>query len=145
MADKDTQNEANIRRATSDLYYSLFHAICHALVEPLIGDPEDDAYVGHYRAFYRQADHKLVERRCREFAQNKGYSAELRNFAKAVITQKNKRSLADYDPLERFSISVIKNDIETCETRLKEFWSVSIARRAEFARYVALARYRFGD
>jgi hypothetical protein len=36
LAETAARNEANLRRATSDLYYVHFHALCEALVEPWV-------------------------------------------------------------------------------------------------------------
>lgn len=108
ISDKSTRNEANLRRASSDLY--------------------------------RQIDHRVAEQKCREAAQTNSYPAELRAFCKNFVTMKNKRVLSDYDPISQFSLSIVKNDLETCETRLREFWTAPPDKRTELARHIVLKR-----
>ena len=137
--DTSTRSEGVLRRATSDLYYALFHAICEALVEPLIGgNPESQAFKIAFEGVYRQVRHEQAEKRCRSVATGEEFNVELRRFAKHFVTMKNKREVADYHPLERFSITVVKNDIGFTETRLQAFWATSPSERAAFACHVGL-------
>lgn len=133
------RNEANLRRATSDLYYVVFHSLCEALVEPIaFSDPANEAYVKTYTQIYRQVRHNQAEKRCQAVAQGSDFSLEIKRFAKHFVTLKNKRELADYHPLETFSISVVKNDLATTETRLQAFWNADPKERAAFACHVGL-------
>lgn len=139
ISDVSTRNEANLRRATSDLYYVLFHAICEALVEPLAGaDPANRAFIETYTRLYHQLNHGYAEKRCRSVAQGDTYSIDFARFAKLFITLKNKREDADYHPLQKFAVSIVKNDLETVETRLAAFRNTDPAERAAFACHVAL-------
>lgn len=142
IAETGIRNEANLRRATSDLYYSVFHAICEALVEPMGAIPDSEAFVETYTNLYRQLDHGYAEKRCRAVTQDKAFSHNIIQFAKLFITLKNKREKADYHPLETFQISVVRNDLETTETRLKEFWNAHPAERASFSCLVTLRSRR---
>jgi len=130
-----------LRRATSDLYYAVFHAICEALVEPLTLQPDNPAFVETYTSLYRQLGHKQAETRCRQVSTDEQFPLEIRQFAKQFITLKNKREKADYHPLEQFVITSVKNDLQTTETRLNAFREVEPGQTATFACVVAL---RFG-
>jgi len=141
ISETAARNEANLRRATSDLYYCVFHAICEALVEPLGIVPDNEAFKETYTNLYRQLEHGYAEKRCREAAQNELFPVELSRFAKLFVSLKNKRERADYHPLDQFRISVLKNDLETTETRITDFWRAPASRRAHFACFVGL-RFR---
>ena len=132
------RNEANLRRATSDLYFATFHAVCEALVEPMGGDPDNAAFKEIYTRVYRQVRHESLEKRCKSIAEGSDFSVDLRRFAKLVVTLKNKREAADYHPLEVFSVSIVKNDLATTETRLRDFWNAASGDRATFACSVGL-------
>lgn len=136
------RNEAALRRATSDLYYAVFHAICEAVTSQIGADVENPAFVETYKAMYRQLEHSQAEKRCKAVAKDERFSPEISRFAKLFVTLKNKREKADYDPLEQFSISAIRNDCGTAETRLRDFWSAPQEERVHFACYVALRRPR---
>ena len=139
ISDRSTRNEANLRRATSDLYYAVFHAICEALVEPIAGAASANrAFVETYTALYRQLNHGYAEKRCRTVAQGNTFPANIAQFAKLFITLKNKREDADYHPLQTFAVSIVRNDLETVETRLAAFWNADPAERAAFACFVGL-------
>ena len=142
VGDPRLRSEANLRRASSDLYYSVFHAISEALTHPLGVDPENSAFVETYKALYRQLDHAQAEKKCKRVAQGRMFSPEINRFAKHFITLKNKRERADYDPLEKFSISALRNDCQTTETRLRDFWKNPPEERTSFACYVALRMQR---
>ncbi|WP_129590305.1 hypothetical protein [Roseovarius nitratireducens] len=141
IAETDARNEANLRRATSDLYYAMFHAVCEALVEPLGAIPDSEAFIETYTNLYRQLDHGYAEKRCRAVTQDKHFSLEIVRFSKLFITLKNKREKADYHPLEMFKFSVVKNDLETTETQLRAFWEAGSSERASFSCFVGL-RFR---
>lgn len=135
------RTEANLRRATSDLYYAVFHAICETLVGPLGNELARPGMADAYINIYRTPQHGYVERRCNIVAGSATFGPVIASFARHFMTMKNKRELADYHPLETFSISIVRNDLQATETRLSEFWGLDDGLRTAFALYVAV---RFG-
>lgn len=135
------QSEADLRRATSDFYYAMFHRICEALVEPLLKDEPDPAFKDTYCTLYRLPEHALLERRCKE-VQSHDFSIAIKRFAQHVVALKNKRQIADYDPLERFVISDVRNDLEIAERAILNFDRAAPQERARFAFFVALEAKR---
>lgn len=138
LNDATARNEANLRRATSDLYYALFHAVSEAMVASLGGDPKNAAFIEAYVSVYRQLEHGQAEKRCKALARGDDFAVEFRRFAKHFVTMKNKREAADYGPLEKFAVSIVKNDLETTETVLSGFWGADAAERTTFACYIGL-------
>lgn len=55
-----------------------------------------------------------------------------------MVTMKNKRHSADYDPLDRFVIPDLRNDIEIAKTRINALNACAPEVRAQFAYDVAL-------
>ncbi len=108
------------------------------MVAPLGGDPSNGAFIEMYVAVYRQLDHGQAEKRCKAIARGDDFSANLRRFAKHFVTMKNKREAADYNPLEKFAVSVVRNDLETTETFLEKFWSADPQERTAFSCFIGL-------
>tara|TARA_R110002073_G_scaffold144213_1_gene296240 strand:- start:208 stop:711 length:504 start_codon:yes stop_codon:yes gene_type:complete len=129
--------EADLRRATSDLYYAMFHRACEALVEPIGADPDNVAFLETYRTLYRLPDHNYLEKRCRE-VKDHAFSNSIGNFSRHIIVLKNKRQDADYDPLTKFAISAVENDLIQTRAALQGFNEADAVERARFAYFVSL-------
>ncbi|MEM9476743.1 MAG: hypothetical protein AAGA71_15720 [Pseudomonadota bacterium] len=125
--------ESDLRRAQSDLYYAVFHAICSALVEPLNAVKLSKAFSRIYVAIYRYPDHGKMEQHARKLGSNADLPREVRRTAQAFVDLKNKRQEADYNPLSTHENSIIRNDIQKVETLLRDFWSLSDEVRIDFA------------
>jgi uncharacterized protein (UPF0332 family) len=133
--------EAELRRATSDLYFSMFHAVCGALVEPLGFDHETPGFDTVFISTYRQPDHGRLEKHCRDAqAKMSAFADPLKQFATQLSALKNKREQADYNPLSRFKFSTVNNDLQTVESVLDRFWRTDAKQRARFAVFLAARR-----
>ena len=126
-----------MRRATSDLYYALFHRLSEALVEPLGADPENPLFIETYLTLYRLPDHAVLDKKCKA-ALGQAFDVEVKRFAQSIVTMKNKRHDADYDPLKKFVISEVQNDLGIAAAALNGFDSIDAPQRARFAFFVAL-------
>jgi uncharacterized protein (UPF0332 family) len=131
------RTEADLRRAISDMYYAAFHRVCEALVETIGSDPNNAASVETYKTIYRLPDHGPLEKRCKE-ALSHAFAQEIKTFAQCIITLKNKRHDADYDPLAKFAISEVENDLRLARAALTGFENAAPLERARFAYFVAL-------
>lgn len=133
----DPRSEADLRRATSDLYYALFHRVCEALVAPIWSDRDSQAFKETITTIYRLPEHKFVESRCKEIEQQ-AFSGEVKTFARTLMAMKNKRADADYDPLKIFEISAVRNDVILVEKVLEGFNAADLVEQTRFAYFVAL-------
>lgn len=134
LRDSSVHLEANVRRATSDLYYCLFHAVCEGVVEPFGGNPNDPAFLDQFVRLYRHAEHKTIESRAKSV--EKKFSPELREFAFHIVEMKNKREDADYNPMAQISIFDVRKMFEKTDIRLRAFWSADPSERAEFSSHL---------
>jgi hypothetical protein len=133
--------EGELRRATSDLYFSMFHGVCGALVEPLGFDHETPGFDTVFTATYRQPDHGRLEKHCRDAqAAASAFSSPLKQFATQLSSLKNKREQADYCPLSVFKFSTVNNDLQTVESLLDRFWKTDAQERARFAVFLTVRR-----
>lgn len=138
---KPSITEADLRRATSDCYYSLFHCICEALVEVIGADPEIAAARDTFETLYRLPDHEFADKRCREISKH-DFCEEVQNFSKHFSAMRNKRRQADYEPLSRFSRSNVLNDIERTQAVVSAFRAADQQQRIRFAFFVSLKSTR---
>lgn len=133
-------SEANLRRATSDLYYAMFHAICEALVEPFGAVPDSPAYREAMRSLYRTVEHGHAERQCKKIIEEDLMPPAMLTFAKHFVGLRTKREEADYDPLQTWAVAKVRRNLEVTETRLSDFWTANPTERAAFAFMVGLRR-----
>lgn len=128
-----SRTETDLRRATSDLYYALFHAVCGSLVEPLRTHEDVPGLKEIYAALYRKPDHGRIEKQSKNVLKNTSIDPRFKRFAQQFSGLKNKREDADYNPLAQMKLSTISRDFETVETVLKEFWEADASARIGFA------------
>ncbi|SEK79345.1 hypothetical protein SAMN05443999_102275 [Roseovarius azorensis] len=131
------RTESDLRRATSDLYYALFHRVCEALIEPIGVVFDSNPFKEMYRTLYRIPDHGFLEKRCKE-VKGHSFSDAISAFANQIAVMKNKRELADYDPLATFVISGIENDVQVVTSVLENFNLADPIERVRFAYFVSL-------
>ncbi|GAB5447304.1 hypothetical protein [Gymnodinialimonas sp.] len=141
QTESSLKQEGELRRATSDLYFALFHGVCAALVEQIEFDEESSTFRDVFMAIYRQVDHGRLEKNARRVGQNDPkFSEPFASFSKQITAMKNKREKADYDPLAQLKLSTVTSDLQTVETTLDRFWSAPELDRARFAVFVAVRR-----
>ncbi|MBC7141823.1 MAG: hypothetical protein H5U18_06650 [Rhodobacteraceae bacterium] len=115
----------------------MFHRVCEALVAPIGSDADNPAFVDTFRTLYRLPDHAFLEKRCREIKDH-SFAAPVGAFANQLVVLKNKRQDADYDPLARFKISAVANDVTLVRKLLDDFNRVSSAEQSRFGYFVSL-------
>ncbi|MEM1233520.1 MAG: hypothetical protein AAGH70_05280 [Pseudomonadota bacterium] len=134
---KPSITEADLRRATSDCYYAMFHAICETLVSVLGSDAGNDAIREAYDVLYRQPDHAYLDKRCREVSRL-DFDPRLKAFARQISEMQNKRHQADYYPLAKFSRTNVFNDVAKTSATVRSFHDTAQAERVRFAFFVSL-------
>lgn len=140
LLEQQNRNEANLRRANSDLYYAMFHAICEALVEPLGAKPESDAFKATYVTLYRQLSHSLAVKRFNAVQSKDDFSDPVKSFGRHFVQMREKRELADYHPLWRHKISTVRNNAQQTEQALSQLQSVDQVERCRFAMHLSLTQ-----
>ena len=122
----------DIRRAISDAYYALFHALAQACADELIGANKrsTDAWARVYRAL----DHKAAKDRLKKSASAGGADAELIAFATAFASLQELRHEADYSPRapghNRQSTLAL---IDEAEQAIEEFDSLNLFKKRSLA------------
>ena len=101
QGDSSPTNE-HLRRAVSNAYYAMFHALANSNADVLIGSPHDDLTTAAWIRVYRGLDHNKA-RRAFEIHRD-DLSVEGAHFADTFIDLQKRRHSADYDPEATFNI-----------------------------------------
>lgn len=131
--------QAELRRALSAAYYSLFHTLASNCANTLVGEKSSTRTRQAWRQMYRALDHYWVKRRCTDRRPKRvltRFPQEIQDFADQLVRMQRVRHLADYDPLEHFSRSAVAQFIEETKTAIAEFRQVSRDDRRAFAVFV---------
>jgi hypothetical protein len=104
--------QVDIRRAISNSYYALFHAVATEAADDVVGF--GNRLSGRYALVYRSINHGTLRQLCEEiqkpvlsvrykrFEPPGGFAAGIKQFAADVVGLQRRRHSADYDPLVRF-------------------------------------------
>src|ERR1044071_2961633 len=123
--------QADLRRAISNAYYAIFHAVVTEAADAFIGRTRRQTPA--YGLVYRSGEHRSLLRLCEDVAKPKlperyltyeptgGFGSDLVAFATAVVDLQEKRHLADYHPLFRAGMSEAVSAIATSRTALTRF------------------------
>jgi hypothetical protein len=134
--------QADLRRAISNAYYAIFHAIATQAADELVGGRH--RATPQYALVYRSIDHTSLRRFCDDLTKQNlpakyikyvprgGFGPDLSALATAVVDLQEKRHLADYDPLFRVKMSDAALAVATSRTALASLGNVSRAARKAF-------------
>ena len=91
----------DIRRAVSNTYYALFHALAASNADALIGPVNNRVTAAAWTRVYRGLDHRTAERELRSHRNE--FSQEARDFSDNFSFLQGRRHSADYDPRAVFT------------------------------------------
>jgi hypothetical protein len=105
--------QADLRRAISSAYYSLFHFCLSAVADEFVGVSQRTS--SRYALVYRSVDHRGLKDLCAEARKQTppakyvpyfplgGFDLDIQVFSTAMIELQERRHQADYNPQPRFS------------------------------------------
>jgi hypothetical protein len=123
--------QVDLRRAISNSYYALFHAVSMAGADQFMGKRRQSEPL--YSLVYRSIDHRALREFCDALGKQtlpKKYSRyipkqwpppAIQAFASAVVDLQGRRHSADYDPMTTFSPSEARLVIRTARRALTLF------------------------
>ena len=124
-----------MRRATSTVYYALFHSLANCCADAIVGRKAAEANRAEWRQVYRALDHETARRACL----HPGISAfpeYIRGFAQLFVESQNRRDDADHDPSGEWFKSEIHDRIETARRAIQDFEAADLHERHAFAVHV---------
>lgn len=134
--------QADLRRAISAAYNSVFHAVATAAADAFVGTAYRRS--PRYSLVYRSIGHGSLRRLCDEIAKptlpqkystyepQGGFGSDIKGLASAVGELQDKRYTADYDPLFRARMSDADIAIATGRTALERLVQASTTQRKAF-------------
>jgi hypothetical protein len=123
--------QVDLRRAISNSYYALFHAVVAEAADDLVGRAQRQT--SRYMLAYRSVGHRSLRRLCEDvlketlparysgLAPGGGFGPDLQFFATTLVALQERRNRADYDPLFRASRSNSLLTVQTSRDGLRRF------------------------
>jgi len=134
--------EADLRRAVSSAYYAMFHCLCTAAADLLIGGKAAKRSDAAWRHVYRALNHGSAKNACNNQEVIKKFPDPFLDFAKEFTESQKRRHDADYDPEARFQKSDVEEFIDTAETAIRNFKQEDTADRRAFVVWLLLSDRR---
>ena len=129
--------DEHVRRAISNAYYALFHALAMSNADALIGTPQDTLSVTAWSRVYRGLDHGTARRELQRHRHE--FSVGARAFTDAFQELQNQRHAADYNHSESFTARQADAWLARVEAAIIEYL---LADRSERAYIAALTLIR---
>lgn len=128
--------QSNLRRAVSTAYYAMFHCLADCCATTLVGGKNANVSRQAWRQVYRALEHNFARKNCTNKDFLSKFPQEIENFANTFVSLQEKRHLADYDPVVRFTKIQVQRDIDTAKAAIDRFRSASRKHLNAFAVYV---------
>ena len=135
----DPPTSEHVRRAISNAYYSLFHALAQANASALIGTPTDAASASAWSRVYRALDHGTARRELQRHRQE--LSPPAQTFVDTFSHLQQLRHLADYDHTAVFTSHQASIRLQQAQTAILDYLHVDANERA-YITTLTLARSR---
>ena len=125
------RTDEHLRRAISNAYYAMFHALAESNATALVGSPSDAATAAAWTRTYRGLDHTTARREIQRNRQ--GFSVQGRHFANEFSVIQQLRHAADYDPTVRFTAQEVTAYLERAETAILRYTQAAPSERVHIA------------
>jgi ATP phosphoribosyltransferase regulatory subunit HisZ len=141
--------QADLRRAISAAYYSVFHAVATEAADSFAGKTQRQS--PRYALVYRSIEHRSLRGICEDVIKatlparyvrhepSGGFGPDIIELATAVIDLQEKRHAADYDPLFRASTAEAIVAVQTGRNALSRLRHANPTRRRAFLSLVVFS------
>ena len=123
--------DEHIRRAISNGYYALFHALAESNASTLIGPTTGVATAAAWSRVYRGLDHTTARRELQRHRQE--FSVQSQDFADTFSNLQELRHSADYDHNAAFSVNQANVALDRAEAAILDYWQVASSERVYIA------------
>lgn len=135
----DPPTNEHIRRAISNAYYALFHALSLGNAAALIGTPTDSVSASAWSRVYRALDHGTARRALQRYRQE--LSPQAQTFVDTFSDLQQLRHSADYDHAAVLTSHQASIRLQQAQTAILDYLQVDAGERAYIAT-ITLARSR---
>ena len=112
-------SQADMRRAISTAYYTVFHTLAASNAELIAGQPRSNISSYAWERVYRRLDHGRAQNNLRAVLNLLSPNGE--NFARTFIGLQDYRREADYDPNASITRTRTLNIIAQANTAIRDF------------------------
>ena len=119
--------DEHVRRAVSNIYYALFHALAESNASALIGPPGDALTAAAWSRAYRGLDHATARRELLRHRQE--FSIQARDFADAFADMQQLRHTADYDHNAVIPINQVSARLDEAEGTILNYLQSALSER----------------
>ena len=123
--------DEHVRRAVSNIYYALFHALAESNASALIGSPGDALTAAAWSRVYRGLDHGTARRELQRHRQE--FSVQARDFADAFADMQELRHMADYDHNAAITINEASAWLDNVEATILNYLQAALSERIYIA------------
>ena len=123
--------DEHVRRAVSNIYYALFHALAESNASALIGPPGDALTAAAWSRIYRGLDHTTARRELLRHRQE--FSVQARAFANAFADMQQLRHAADYDHNAVIPINQVSARLDEAEAIILDYMQSALSERIYIA------------
>ena len=96
--------DTELRRAVSCAYYAVFHTLCRAYADVMVGQNTGSQLERElWNMAYRTIDHGPARSKCNDADSMRRFSPNIRRFAAVLVELQQRRHQADYDPGATFT------------------------------------------
>ena len=124
--------ETDLRRATSTVYYALFHCLAKSSADALVGRKAADTRKAEWRRVYLALDPQTARRACTHPAIT-SFSENLRGIAQLFVESQDWAHAADRDPHGEWFKSEVHDRIATARQAIRAFEDASLRDKRAFA------------
>ena len=121
----------HVRRAISNAYYALFHALAESNAAALVGTPSDAATTAAWSRVYRGLDHARAHRELQRHQPE--LSVQAQGFAKTFSDMQRFRHLADYDHAAGFTTHEAMAYLDRAEAAILDYTQVAASEKTYIA------------
>lgn len=126
-----------MKRASSTIYYAIFHAAAKCCADALIGPDSVDRTERAWLQVYRSLDHGTAAKRCKRHEID-GFPAEIGSFADAFASMQVKRHSCDYDPTHKVARTDVMAELRTVKTVIDDLEKAPIKHKRAFAAFLVI-------
>jgi len=135
-ANRGKPRQSNLRRASSTVYYALFHCLAKSCADLLVGGAGAARSKHAWRQVYRALEHNRAKNACNNQATLKQFPKEIEDFGNTFVISQDRRHKADYDPSAKFYKEAVQADIDEAKNVIIRFTVADIKDRRAFAAFV---------
>ena len=123
--------DEHIRRAVSNAYYAMFHALAESNASVLIGSPNNGVTIAAWSRVYRGLDHATARRELQRHRQD--FPVQARRFARTFSDMQQLRHSADYDPTAGFNVQEAIAYLDLAEAAILDYTQTAPSERVYVA------------